>query len=614
MSGKILSKGNVLYFKCAATPTQIFTPQDLSNTKYNDTVVLTNKAQLVANGLTPCSMTGYQSPCVFTPVVQTPWLGTEMNITVNGCKILNSKSYKMCPMGQKISAVLSIPQNLEAKKNIPTAAVSGGAALTGMSAGVKSKADNKSAQQSSQSNSEKNEADIPEKQQPSEQSQKQVADESKQQQVVAGEKQEKVVDCEYALCNGLTCDKYDNCEYLKASHTLLPEEKEGASGILARNSGKKAKNTASSSNTRYGVYLDKKQKQLEGGHSDWSEAAHHLISINDAFGRIHELVKLAHFYEYDINGERNCIFLPGYASGESLAKKNELLGEEQMTEYKKMGRYAPAFEIMNITDLQWHQGSHNFSVDKNALENVEPEIVATLRKYNDILLEKLQSIISSRKGFCPAKDKEQKKQRFINAMNRLSDEINDKLLAFHTPKQSYPYFVSKAAIEYTYAIPKSGKAIFLTFSNKGGVKGWKFQHYKLTHYAKHNNKILLNPSIDEPRIFDYELKENIEEMIEYCGNVQHFFIFDKLGVTKLPFSSNVHTYYVKSESGNTKIFSESNSLWKDVKTNEMDGDKIATQQVINECGGLLAAVLTFSEGGYVSPSQIIMSRKKEVGI
>ena len=85
----------------------------------------------------------------------------------------------------------------------------------------------------------------------------------------------------------------------------------------------------------------------------WSYAAHHIISGNQVFKQLTELVRLADFLHYDINNAKNCIYLASKEEGYGAVRKDQ--------------RNISAYDVMSVSKLQWHVGGHQYSFAKDEL-------------------------------------------------------------------------------------------------------------------------------------------------------------------------------------------------------------------------------------------------------
>ena len=156
-------------------------------------------------------------------------------------------------------------------------------------------------------------------------------------------------------------------------------------------------------------------------------------------------VKLANYYEYDINEALNCCLLPS-------ARRDVHIGNYSTDHEKEQIK----FEIMETLGKQWHGGKgHEYNHYDYS------HVVRNLRNY----VEQLRKDILNKFGLqsrdvCRADHYEEGREQFEKRMHRLLVNIKDKLDGFRNdPKDSTPYYVSEIAMRYAYGIEGSAKAI-----------------------------------------------------------------------------------------------------------------------------------------------------------
>ncbi|HAJ97092.1 MAG TPA: hypothetical protein DCO72_05095 [Ruminococcus sp.] len=617
---KILTEINC-QFSCPFLTPDIITPQQFTPTiTLNGVKVLTDKVVLIGAG--KCNAVPQAPvPCSLATYTALPWsFGTESTITINGIDhLLNQNAKKKCPLGGLVSCTMRPLPAINKKMGVPSVDVSL-AELLAMGADILTDEDTPSSETSDETkqNSPKNtiQESSSETKQESEEtntSENSEADSEQVQNLCADIlevidnvndvfdivdilEKETPSNTENAGCDFASCPHRNACEYLKASPELYPDEKESASITLRKNSRSMEQN-----------YLAKDLPLQEQSRLTWGNAAHHVISIKDAFGRCKQLVKLAHFYGYDINSQKNCIFLP--------SNREQGFGK-QGTLYKQ----ASAYDVMSMTGLQWHLGHHNFQIDSESFRYLSAYEKQHLKPYNDILLENLSELLSQflqRHPDCFYDDPEtmQKKrnaEEFINMMNDYAEEVRMFLQAFRTPKASFPYFVSREALNYTYQLPRTGKFICAIFHPQN--HGWKLLLYGYERLAKNEYEIQLTEK--DSFIADYDFRENIGELITFCRNVRIFFIFDMYSKRKLPFQTECKIYYIHNEGG--RYFVDTAGETESVpilQTNVKAEKKLSSREIIAQIKPMFSAVLMHEqESRYISPSMMIAKRKKECGI
>ena len=212
---------------------------------------------------------------------------------------------------------------------------------------------------------------------------------------------------------------------------------------------------------KYDCYFDGTVEPLGNSkESKWSYAAHHLISGNQVFKQNAELVRLARFCGYDINSYENCIMLVGYPE--------DYPDGERMKSVK-------AYDIMSEGRIQWHVGGHSYTFTEEEKSEICKQIgirnkikltPGDIKTYAELVqteVEKLRDRLAAKKNrqmVCYAD--ENTKRQLCGKLNRISQKIKVKLAAFSDvgkPHHSFPFFVSKEAYRYTYALPRTGKVI-----------------------------------------------------------------------------------------------------------------------------------------------------------
>lgn len=245
----------------------------------------------------------------------------------------------------------------------------------------------------------------------------------------AQEEDEGVQEVEYALCDYKNCSKAKECEYLKAAHTLKETNESKNAAVLKQNMGKDtfdlyAGDCAAIATSLYGSYM-------------YSVAHHHIIPANQCFKCFAEIVKLANYYNYDINKAENGISLPtmnaGY-DGQAFELKKDI-----------------AFQAMKALRRQWHKGGHSYSCKISAeLDSVLPK---PFKHYKDAVDQELTSfsIKLNDEMRCRAENYEQQAADFTRTMDHICERIAKKLRRFEDdPQKSYPCFISKIAFYYAF--------------------------------------------------------------------------------------------------------------------------------------------------------------------
>ncbi len=323
-----------------------------------------------------------------------------------------------------------------------------------------------------------------------------------------------------------TKDKCNNCRYVKAQDTHLLSEKVNSSNktsaaILRSNyesdytklasTRKGYKNPCNSIEQEYGVF-----NEIGCGNQ-----AHHILSVNDVFGqdRLKFVVKLANFYDYDINEAYNCIILPAY-NARVDKKKNEY--QAKFGEYSDFDKRASKYYAMRKSGRQWHGGGHN-----NDFENSH-----NISCYADEVTNRIyNSMKKENKNHCRIDEAyyEKDKKSFIEKLHRVLDLVRNHLILFEkNPQNSLPFYVSKDAYEYAF---KSTNIRMLVFKKDDS----RMMVYKFM-FVRRGNKV----SVDErgKKVFDVSKKIEKMMLVCFCEQIDVAYIDNSEGKVEIPFSIN----------------------------------------------------------------------------
>lgn len=289
----------------------------------------------------------------------------------------------------------------------------------------------------------------------------------------------------------------------------------------------------------YDVYFDDVVEPMGNGKENkWSYAAHHLISGNQVFKQNAELVRLARFCGYDINGYENCIMLVGYPEdypdGDSM-------------------KSVKAYDVMSEGRIQWHVGGHSYKFTEEEKAEICKQVgirnkikltPGDIKTYAELVqaeVEKLRNRLETKKNHhhvCYA-DKDSKRQ-FCDKLHRISQKIKSKLANFRDigkPHHSFPYFVSKEAYRYTYALPRTGKVItVLKKDSKLTLSLFRLEHFTEA-IADKDKSLVINPKGSAS--FDLSAEEWPIECIFFCDNVDFFVYLEDTPRDVLPFAVDI---------------------------------------------------------------------------
>ena len=240
---------------------------------------------------------------------------------------------------------------------------------------------------------------------------------------------------EYALCDYKNCRKANKCEYLKTPHTLKETNESKNAAELRINMGKDAFDLYAGecgniATSLYGSYL-------------YSIAHHHIVPANQCFKPFAEIVKLANYYNYNINKAENGISLPTMNLGY----------DKQPFELRK----DISFNAMKVLGKQWHKGGHRYSCKISAeLDNVLPR---PFMHYKDAVDKELTSfsIKLTDEMKCRCDNYEKQAMEFTRMMDHICEKIARKLRRFEDDsKKSYPCYISKLAFYYAFYTELNG--------------------------------------------------------------------------------------------------------------------------------------------------------------
>lgn len=283
------------------------------------------------------------------------------------------------------------------------------------------------------------------------------------------------------------------------------------------------------------------------GKSRWSYQSHHIICGNQVFAPHAELVRLANFYGYDINNALNCI---------------RLVSREDDYGAKPGGKSASAYDIMSLSKIQWHLGGHSYKFSTNEAELIKKRIRYfrktsgdQLLNYAELLsaeLSKIESALMSRR-VCRNTDRQ--KKIFIERMNNLSRKVKAALGSFaEKPQSSFPYYVSKEAYTFAFALPQTAKIILVSRADDGKFLFEKFraERFNETIQSEDGRKLLFKPINEKflrnPKKFSLDTRRNKIECATFCENIEYFIFADGVNFADIPFLADEK--FSKSLSGN----------------------------------------------------------------
>lgn len=463
-------------FQCTGNPGILLKAEEGQNqiAKDGSQKILTNQAKCKVMMPGMCLLRPAGTTFLPCQVAISGWLGSESKVKVNGNDILTEKSFSVCNFGGRITPIASAPGKAQME------AVAGITEMERRSGGKK-------AEQISQAKEHKGQEEVP------------------------GDREAKSDG--YTMCQYESCGEREGCAYFQAA-------------ISVENSSLKlSENFKQERITEWEQYYQKHlQKLEESTEGSWRIAAHHLISGNQVFMMQDAqgillygiLVKLANYFAYDINNALNCIMLP--------------TNESNFGEKESIVKLAGAYEVMWLMGRQWHVGGHQYSLSKETLLNMSnyyekhpdqypaPGNTEFFQNYRMAMKEEMDKLLLKyARSQCWAKNKEKKRQKFIADLNSLSRKVEGYLLKFEKdPRSSFPFFVSRVAVEYAYNLPTAGKIVVVYHSPDGMVHAKKV---RLERYRKNELQVIPNEKGD----MAVEAGEaGTLEFIRFCENALHF--------------------------------------------------------------------------------------------
>ena len=266
----------------------------------------------------------------------------------------------------------------------------------------------------------------------------------------------------------------------------------------------------------------------EFGKEKWSYTAHHIISGNQVLKPYTEIVRLANFYGYDINGAANGIIL--------LTKHKNDDGEWAEK------RSVSAYEAMSEGKIQWHLGGHSYKFTDTELQRLHQQIRLYTKKeankiatYAELLREEIEKLQAALLQVKCCRQGGRQKAAFIRRMDRISAKIKEKLGAFsEKPHRSYPYYVSKEAYLYTFNVPRTAKLLVLYSTTEGFfAERWRATRFEETINDETGKGLDFkcrkkdNGLAEPPHYFDAAQENWPFELIEYAENTRFIVLLDE---------------------------------------------------------------------------------------
>lgn len=292
----------------------------------------------------------------------------------------------------------------------------------------------------------------------------------------------------------------------------------------------------------------------EYGDSMWSYQSHHVICGNQVFAKYSRVVKLALFCGYDINNALNCIRLVSSSNDYGQCPG---------------GKSASAYDAMSLAKIQWHLGGHSYNFSQKEIDLIRKRVKlytkheadelykdkgaisrGGIKTYQDLLEVEMQKLESSLSRKIVCRNTAMQKNAFIKRMNNISKKIKDKLGAFcEKPHHSFPYYVSKIAFLYAFALPRTGKiALLRSDNNQLIIEKFRVERFEDTMTAEDGKKITFKQIQENngsnPQAFALGEQAEKSNCITFCENIKYFVLTQDVCTEEIAFLTQPVSSYV----------------------------------------------------------------------
>lgn len=275
-------------------------------------------------------------------------------------------------------------------------------------------------------------------------------------------------------CCGRCPDEYkDNCPFCNTDSKKLKYQN-SASQLkdMIQNHDANAYKTA------YDLIHSIVYKLTDGYSVTSTDTAHHLIPGNECLSKkrvkastsdaencnaleYELLIKLANFFDYNVNDYRNGIILPTYYNAQlQNGEEPEVYFNVMDADVSHMCSVVALGKSSSLVGSQLHLGPHSFENKLGKLKALHPKyaLLTTYERIVLLYLNKLQDYyLNSYSTCCFMKDKERYAQDFILRINDISERLRKNICEFpsqvpilHIQNKAY---VSFAAMVYDMRIP-----------------------------------------------------------------------------------------------------------------------------------------------------------------
>ncbi len=319
-------------------------------------------------------------------------------------------------------------------------------------------------------------------------------------------------------------EKCKNCKYVQTDDThMLSATKEGVSkqpGAILRENYEKEFASLKSTRTKYknpcNSIADEYAIFTEIG---CGNQAHHILSTKDVYeqDKLKFVLKLANFYEYDVNEAYNCIILPAYNSKAEREKSELQVSFSKSSDFDKR---TLKYDAMRKSGRQWHGGGHG-----DDFENSQ-NISCYATEVTDLVY---QCMRKESKTHCRVEERyyEGDKSEFIVRLHKALNYVREHLIAFDVnPQKSLPFYVSRDAYEYAFKVANMRVLVFRKCGEN--ILAYKYM------FTRHSG----NTYIDERGVKEFDISNQLakKKLVVFCEQIDIAYIDSSKGIVKLPFS------------------------------------------------------------------------------
>ena len=321
-------------------------------------------------------------------------------------------------------------------------------------------------------------------------------------------------------------ERCKKCEYVKAnSDHMLSAKREGSSkqpGAILRENYERDFFLLTSTRKRYrSPCLSLQEEYHIFEIIGCGNQAHHILSTKDVYeqDKLKFVLKLANFYEYDVNEAYNCIVLPAYNSKAERTKNEFQVSFGKSSDFdKRVSKYY----AMRKSGRQWHGGGHG-----DDFENSH-NISCYATEVTDFVYQCMKRL---KKDHCRIDTEfyEKDKKEFVTRLHRALDYVREKLIAFDlNPQNSLPFYVSRDAYEYAYNVANIRVLVFRRDDAK--MRAYK---YMFTRRAGETYP-------DERGVKSFDLNSELSKkmLVVFCEQIDIAYFDKSKGAIRLPFTIN----------------------------------------------------------------------------